>query len=65
MDINVDNLLEDLEALRIDIDVECQYCDPMGVLRDKYERANEMLDDCLNIIKEVADKNKVDGRCRW
>ena len=51
MDINVDNLLEDLEALRIDIDIECQYCDPTGVLRDKYERANEMLDDCLNIIK--------------
>ena len=59
MDINVDNLLEDLEALRIDIDIECQYCDSTGVLRDKYERANEMLDDCLNIIKEVADKNKV------
>ena len=59
MDINVDNLLEDLEALRIDIDAECQYCDSTGVLRNKYERANEILDDCLNIIKEVVDKNKV------
>lgn len=62
MDINIDKLIEDLEMLRINVDVECQYCDSTGVLRDKYERANEMLDDCLSIIKETVNKNKVNGR---
>ena len=62
MDIHIDKLLKDLETLRIDVDVECQYCDPSGTLRDKYERANEMLDDCLSIIKETVNKNKVNER---
>lgn len=46
--------LERMNALRIDIDAECQYCDPNGVLQDKYERANEMLNDCMEIVKEVC-----------
>ena len=40
-----------MESLRIDVDTECEYQDKSGVLRDKYERANEMLDDCLKIVR--------------
>ena len=47
------NILEDLESLRIDVDTECQYSDPTGVLRDKYELANEMLDDCIAIVRKA------------
>lgn len=49
-------LLEELEALRIDIATECQYRDPTGVLQDKYERANEMLDECINLVKRYFSK---------
>lgn len=48
----IDEILKDFEALRIDIESECQYGDPTGILRDKYERANEMLDDCIEILKK-------------
>lgn len=49
-------LLEQLESLRIDVDVETQYCDPTGELRARYEKANEMLDECIAIIdKSVID----------
>ncbi len=46
-----DECIQDMESLRIDIESECQYRDPTGTLRDKYERANEMLDDCIEIVK--------------
>lgn len=36
--LTMKNILEDLESLRIDVDTECQYSDPTGVLRDKYEK---------------------------
>ena len=40
-------LLEQLESLRIDVDAETQYCDPTGELRARYEKANEMLNECI------------------
>ena len=52
----IDDLIEELNILRIDIDTECQYCDPTGILREKYERANEMLDDCIFRVKEYINK---------
>jgi len=42
----------EMQSLKIDIESECQYRDPNGMLRDKYERANEMLDDCIEIVKK-------------
>jgi len=50
-------LLEQLESLRIDVDTETQYCDPTGELRARYEKANEMLDECIAIV----DKYMVDN----
>ena len=50
-----DEIIDNMEGLRIDIDTECSYRDPTGHLRDKYERANEMLDDCLEIVKRVLN----------
>ena len=52
----MEELLMNMELLRIDVDTECQYHDPTGVLRDKYERANDMLDDCIECVKEYFDK---------
>lgn len=53
VELTMKNILEDLESLRIDVDTECQYSDPTGVLRDKYETANEMLDDCIAIVRKA------------
>lgn len=50
-----EKLLATLESLRIDIDSEC-YNDSTGALRDKYQRANEMLDDCISVIKKAWEK---------
>ena len=52
MEEKFDECIQEMESLRIDIESECQYRDPNGMLRDKYERANEMLDDCIEIIKK-------------
>ena len=49
---NIKSILDEFETLRIDIDSECQYRDLTGILRDKYQRANEMLDDCIEIVKK-------------
>ena len=49
-------LLEELEALRIDVAAECQYQDPTGTLQDKYERANEMLDDCIDCVRKYFNR---------
>lgn len=54
MRIDIKELIEDLETLRIDVDTECQYHDPTGVLRDKYNRANEMLDDCIDCVRRYS-----------
>ena len=53
VELTMKNILEDLESLRIDVDTECQYSDPTGALRDKYETANEMLDDCIAIVRKA------------
>lgn len=50
-----EELLANLESLRIDIDSEC-YNDSTGALRDKYQRANEMLDDCISVIKKAWEE---------
>ena len=50
-----EELLATLESLRIDIDSEC-YNDSTGTLRDKYQRANEMLDDCISVIKKALEE---------
>jgi hypothetical protein len=52
-------LLEELETLRIDVAAECQYQDPTGALQDKYERANEMLDDCINCVRKYFNKSTI------
>ena len=46
-------ILKEFESLRIDVDTECQYRDPTGALREKYEWANEMLDDCISVVNEA------------
>ena len=49
-------LLDALESLRIDIDTETRYCDPTGELCTRYEKANDMLDECIAIVdKYVVD----------
>lgn len=52
-------LLEELEALRIDVAAECQYRDSTGALQDKYERANEMLDECIDCVRKYFNKSTV------
>lgn len=46
-----EEIIECLEGNRINIEVECAYCDPTGALRREYERANEMLDDCIISVR--------------
>lgn len=47
-----EELLNNLETLRINLDVEAWY-DPTGAITKRCERANEMLDDCLEIVKST------------
>ena len=48
--LNVDELIEILETNRIDVDMET-FDDPYNIKRAMYERANEMLDTCINDVK--------------
>lgn len=48
-----ERILANLESLRIDVNSECQYRDPTGGLREKYERANEMLDECIETVRRA------------
>lgn len=50
-------LLEQLESLRIDVDVETQYRDPTGELCTRYEKANDMLDECIAIVDKYVIDN--------
>ena len=50
-------LLEQLESLRIDVDAETQYRDPTGELRARYEKANEMLDECIAMVDKYVIDN--------
>lgn len=46
--MNIQELLEELEDLRIS---ESNYFDVSESTRDAYDRANEMLDDCIAVVK--------------
>lgn len=46
--MNIQELLEELEGLRIS---ESNYFDVSERKREAYDRANEMLDDCIEIVK--------------
>lgn len=46
--MNVQELLEELEGLRIG---ESSYFDVSECKREAYDRANEMLDDCIAVVK--------------
>ena len=48
--LNVDELIEILETNRIDVDMET-FDDPYNIKRSMYERANEMLDTCIDDVK--------------
>ena len=51
-----EELLNNLETLRINLDVEAWY-DPTGAITRRCERANEMLDDCLEIVKNTFSRH--------
>lgn len=53
----MDELLEEIESLRIDVDVESFGKSRMEI--EKYQRANEMLDDCISIIRDFVNKRKL------
>lgn len=45
----MDDLIEELETLRIDVEIESFGKNRCYV--EKLERANEMLDDCIEIVR--------------
>ena len=51
-----EELLNNLETLRINLDVEAWY-DPTGAITRRCERTNEMLDDCLEIVKNTFSRH--------
>ena len=51
----MNELLKNLETLRIDVSLECAYCDPTGALEREYNRANEMLDECIEYAKDYLN----------
>ncbi len=55
---NINDLISEMESLRIDVENSCQYCDPTGMLRRIYERANEMLDDCERVVSKYLRNAK-------
>lgn len=52
---NIEELLAQLETLRIDVDLE-SFGEPIETY-DKYLRANDMLDDCISIVKKFFNKD--------
>ena len=60
VEIDVDELVEELEWLRIDVDMESLY-DYRGLKRDKFERANKMLDDCIKVVKIFVRDKEING----
>ena len=54
-----EEIIQYLESNRIDVDLECAYRDPTGLLRREYERANSMLDNCIESVKAYfRNRNK-------
>ena len=52
---NIEELLAQLETLRIDVDLE-SFGEPIETY-DKYLRTNDMLDDCISIVKKFFNKD--------
>ena len=46
---NVDKVVAELKTLRID---KCNYFGVLNVVAEKYDRANEMLDDAIDIVRK-------------
>lgn len=46
---DVDKVVEELETLRID---KCNYFGVLNVVAEKYDRANEMLDNAIDIVRK-------------
>lgn len=46
---NVNNVVAELETLRID---KCNYFGVLNVAAEKYDRANEMLDDAIDVVRK-------------
>ena len=51
----ISELIDRLETLRINLDAEAWY-DPTGEITRRCQRANEMLDDCINVVKKFYDE---------
>ena len=46
---NVDKVVEEMESLRID---KSNYFGVLNVVAEKYDRANEMLNDAIDIVRK-------------
>ena len=46
---DISKVVEELETLRID---KCNYFGVLNVVAEKYDRANEMLDDAIDIVRK-------------
>lgn len=46
---DVEKVVEELETLRID---KCNYFGVLNVVAEKYDRANEMLDNAIDIVRK-------------
>ena len=49
----INKLISRLEELRID---KSNYFGVLNIVAEKYDRANEMLDDAIEIVKELAEE---------
>lgn len=56
----MEELIKEMELYRIDVETEC-WNDKTGELRRRYERANEMLDDCINVVSSYFQCDNRNG----
>lgn len=49
-----EKLIESLNTLRIDVALN-SFGDSTGISEAKYMRANEMLDDCIDVVREFFE----------
>ena len=50
---DISKVVGELETLRID---KSNYFGVLNIVAEKYDRANEMLDDAIEIVKELAEE---------
>lgn len=50
---DVKKIVEELETLRID---KCNYFGVLNVVAEKYDRANEMLDNAIGIVRKGGEE---------